>query len=79
MGFDAVGCPIDRLREGKIWLYTQKTGQHVYCPLPGFVVKELEAAPRVSDRYWFYSGNGTVELPARSGAKHSPRYSRMRM
>ena len=58
---DAVGCPIDRLREGKIWLYTQKTGQHVYCPLPTFVVKELEAAPRTSDRYWFFSGNGTVE------------------
>ena len=58
---DAVGCSTDRLRAGKIWLNTQKTGQHVYCPLPPFVTKELEAAPRVSDRHWFWTGNGTVE------------------
>jgi integrase/recombinase XerD len=58
---DAVGCSTDRLRDGKIWLYTQKTGQHVYCPLPAFVTKELEAVPRVSDHYWFFTGNGTVE------------------
>ena len=25
------------------------------------VVKELEAMPRASDHYWFFSGNGTVE------------------
>lgn len=58
---DAVGCSIDRLQDGKIWLYTQKTGQHVYCPLPQFVVKELESVPRLSDRHWFWTGNGTVE------------------
>jgi integrase/recombinase XerD len=58
---DAVGCATNRLRDGKIWLYTQKTGQHVYCPLPAFLTKELESLPRASDRYWFYAGNGTVE------------------
>jgi len=31
---DAVGCEADRLQNGKLFLYTQKTGQHVYCPLP---------------------------------------------
>ena len=58
---DAVGCPVERLKDGKIWLYTQKTGQHVYCPLPEFVVKELEAVPKVSEQYWFWSGNGKLE------------------
>jgi len=58
---DAVGCAAERLQNGKIFLYTQKTGQHVYCPLPEFVVKELEALPRLSDRYWFWTGLGSVE------------------
>jgi len=30
-------------------------------PLPEFVVKELDALPRVSDRYWFWTGVGSVE------------------
>jgi len=58
---DAVGCAVDRLRGGKLFLYTAKTGQHVYCPLPAFVVSELERIPRVSDGYWFWTGQGTVE------------------
>jgi len=39
----------------------QKTGQHVYCPLPAFVVAELECVPCVSGHYWFWTGSGTVE------------------
>lgn len=58
---DAVGCAADRLQNGKVFLYTQKTGQHVYCPLPAFLVSELEACPRMSERYWFWNGNGEVE------------------
>jgi integrase/recombinase XerD len=58
---DAVGCSTERLKGGKIWLYTQKTGQHVYVPLPEFVVKELENVPRLSERYWFWAGQGTIE------------------
>jgi hypothetical protein len=53
---DAVGCEAERLKDGKLFVYTQKTGQHVYLPLPGFVLKEMEALPRVSDRYWFWTG-----------------------
>jgi site-specific recombinase XerD len=30
-------------------------------PLPEFVVKELDALPRVSDRYWFWIGVGSLE------------------
>ena len=58
---DAVGCEADRLQDGKLSLYTAKTGQHVYCPLPAFVAAELESIPRVSDRHWFWTGVGAVE------------------
>lgn len=58
---DAVSCSVDRLANGKLRLYTQKTGTHVHCPLPEFVVKELEAIPKMSERYWFWSGNGKFQ------------------
>jgi integrase/recombinase XerD len=58
---DAVGCSVDRLANGKLRLYTQKTGTHVHCPLPEFVVKELEAIPMMSERYWFWTGNGKLQ------------------
>lgn len=59
---DAVGCSVDRLvAGGKLRLYTQKTGTHVHCPLPTFVVDELDAIPKMSGRYWFWSGNGKLQ------------------
>ncbi|MGO9642462.1 MAG: tyrosine-type recombinase/integrase [Candidatus Acidiferrales bacterium] len=57
---DALSCSIDRLADGKLRLYTQKTRTHVHCPLPEFVVKELERMPQRSERYWFWSGVGDV-------------------
>jgi integrase len=57
---DAVSCSVDRLVNGKLRLYTQKTGTHVHCPLPEFVVRELEAIPRMSEKYWFWTGNGKL-------------------
>lgn len=58
---DAVNCLVDRLNEGKLRLYTAKTGTHVHCPLPDFVVREPEATPRRSDGRWFWTGNGKLE------------------
>ena len=58
---DAVSCSVDRLANGKLRLYTQKTGTHVHCPLPEFVVKELEAIPKMSEHYWFWTGNGKLQ------------------
>lgn len=58
---DAVGCLTDRLAKDKLRLYTQKTGTHVYVPLPDFVVKELDAIPKMSTRHWFWTGNGKLE------------------
>ena len=66
---DAIGCAADNLQNGKLFRYTQKTGQHVYCPLPPFVVAELESVPRVSDRYWFWTGGGTVESARKKWSK----------
>lgn len=39
---------------------TKKTGVHVYCVLPDLVVKALDAAPRSSDNYFFWTGQSTV-------------------
>jgi len=58
---DAVGCSVERLAHGKIRLYTQKTGTHVHCPLPEFVVREMAATPKMSERYWFWTGNGKLQ------------------
>ena len=58
---DAVACQCSRLIDGKLRLYTQKTGTHVFVPLPEFVVRELSLIPPVSDARWFWSGNGKLE------------------
>jgi integrase len=55
---DAVSCSVDRLANGKIRLSMRKMGIHVHCPLPGFVVAELDAIPRRSKRHWFLTGKG---------------------
>ena len=58
---DAVNCSVDHLIDSKIRLYTAKTGTHVHCPLPDFVVRELEATSRLSPSRWFWTGNGKLE------------------
>ena len=61
---DAASCAVDRLSGNRLFLYTQKTGVPVYVPLPPFVVEALEACPRISDRYWFWTGVGSKETLA---------------
>jgi len=54
---DAVTLSKDRLDGNKLFLYTQKTGQPVWLPLPESVVRELhEVSP--AGEYFFWSGNG---------------------
>jgi len=45
--------PTDR----RLFLYMQKTGEPVHVVLPDFVLKALEATPRVTDRHFFWSGS----------------------
>jgi integrase len=73
---DAVGCSVDKLLDGKIWLNTAKTAQHVYCPLPPFVTKELEALPGPARGIGSGRRTGPWRPRARSGVKHSPACSK---
>jgi integrase/recombinase XerD len=57
---DVTSLSVDRLVGNRILLYTQKTGQPVNCVLPVFVAEALENAPRLSDRYFFWTGNSTL-------------------
>ena len=58
---DAASCAVDRLAGSRLFLYTQKTGAPVYIPLPEFVVDVLNACPRKSERYWFWTGVGSKD------------------
>jgi len=58
---DAVRCSSEQVVNGKLRLYTQKTGTHVYCPLPDFLVTELDSIPCMSARFWFWTGNGKLQ------------------
>lgn len=53
---DAVLLSRERVREGKLLLYTAKTGTPVYCPLPDVVVNALDAVLRPGSPYYFWSG-----------------------
>jgi integrase len=58
---DAVGLSRERIADGKLFLYTAKTGTPVYCPLPDWVLSALEAAPRTSEKYFFWTGAGKLK------------------
>jgi integrase/recombinase XerD len=57
---DAVQCGPDRLKGSKLFLYTQKTGVPVQCALPDFVVREIEIAPKKSERFFFWTGGSKL-------------------
>lgn len=57
---DAVRCAADRIVRNKLFLYTQKTGVPVHCVLPDFVIREIEAAPRSSEGYFFWTGKSKL-------------------
>jgi integrase len=57
---DTVQLDVNRIRENKLLLHTEKTGVPVYCVLPDMVIKALDAAPHSSSRYFFWTGKSTV-------------------
>jgi integrase len=57
---DAVLMKRGRIKDGKLLIYTQKTGTAVWCPLPKNVLDSLKAADE-GDPYYFWSGNGAVK------------------
>jgi integrase/recombinase XerD len=57
---DAVQLNVNRVQGNKFLLHTEKTGVHVYCVLPEMVLKAIDAAPRSSENYFFWTGKSTV-------------------
>ena len=57
---DAVQLTVNRLEGNKLLLHTEKTGVHVYCVLPDLVIRAIDAAPRPSENYFFWTGKSTV-------------------
>jgi integrase len=53
---DAVTLERSRITGEKLFLYAAKTGTPVYVPLPDFVLTALETVPKVSEQYFFWSG-----------------------
>ncbi len=58
---DAVGLARNRITNEKLFLYTAKTGAPVYCPLPEVALAALDAVPRTSERYFFWTGDSKIE------------------
>ncbi len=58
---DAATLQRDRISNGKLLLYTQKTGVPVYIPLPEFVLHALDEVPVTSPLYFFWTGTGPSE------------------
>jgi integrase/recombinase XerD len=57
---DGVKLSVEQLSGNHLFLYTQKTGVAVRCILPDFVVRELDRAPRSSERYFFWTGKSKL-------------------
>ena len=62
---DAVSLTVDRIAGNRLFLYTAKTGTPVYTVLPDFLVKALEATPRMTELYYFWTGTGKLSTAVR--------------
>jgi integrase/recombinase XerD len=63
---DAVNFSSDQLEGKRLFLYTQKTGVPVNTILPEFVLSALRATPKVTEKFFFWSGSGKLESIVRS-------------
>jgi len=63
---DAVNLSTEKLDGNRLFLYTQKTDVPVNTVLPEFVVTALEATPKVTENFYFWSGRGKLESAVRS-------------
>jgi integrase/recombinase XerD len=55
-----------RLKDDKLFLYTQKTGTPVYCPLPPEVVRALQNQQNERPDYFFWDGKSARETTVKS-------------
>lgn len=63
---DAACLERSRLKDDKLFLYTQKTGTPVYCPLPPALVKSLEELPNERPEFFFWDGKSERETTVKS-------------
>lgn len=63
---DAACLQRERLINSKLFLYTQKTGTPVYCPLPPATVKALESVSNSHADYFFWDGRSERETTVKS-------------
>lgn len=63
---DAACLERSRLNEGRLFLYTQKTGTPVYCPLPPVVSTALDAVENAHADYVFWDGKSERETTVKS-------------
>lgn len=57
---DAIRLEDSRVREGRVFVRTEKTGTIVWIPIPKFVEEMLSAVPRLG-RYYFQTGEATLK------------------
>jgi integrase/recombinase XerD len=58
---DAVSLERKRIAEGKVFLYTAKTGTPVWCPLREDVIQALELVSGTHEKYFFWTGEGKLK------------------
>jgi hypothetical protein len=63
---DAACLERARLNDDKLFLYTQKTGTPVYCPLPPDVVNALQNQENERAEYFFWDGKSERETTVKS-------------
>jgi len=73
---DAACLERARLADDKLFLYQQKTGTPVHCPLPPALVERLNAVRNDNDRFFFYDGTSQPQAWSRVGIESSKKSSR---
>ncbi|HKW02308.1 MAG TPA: tyrosine-type recombinase/integrase [Vicinamibacterales bacterium] len=63
---DAACLERTRLKDGKLFLYTQKTGTPVNCPLPPVAVSALSSLSNAHPDYFFWDGRSERETTVKS-------------
>jgi site-specific recombinase XerD len=61
---DTATCARDRLNGRRLLLYMQKTSEPVFVVLPQFVVDALDSMAPISERYFFWMGEGDRDTVA---------------
>jgi len=61
---DTATCARDRLNGRRLLLYMQRTSEPVFVVLPQFVVDALDAMSPISERYFFWTGEGDRDTVA---------------